>query len=166
MKGKKVSESTVLMAQLMTPEDANPAGNVHGGVIMKLIDNAGGSVAARHARSNVVTASIDRLHFHNPVYIGNLITLKAGINMVGKTSMEVGVRVEAENLLTGEVRHTASAYLTYVALDPGSKPMKVPPLIIENDDQARRCKEAQARRVLRQEEMRREAAHQKPNGKP
>ncbi|MGD0820114.1 MAG: acyl-CoA thioesterase [Desulfomonilia bacterium] len=165
MKGKTVSESMITMAQLMTPEDANPAGNVHGGVIMKLIDNAGGSVAARHARSNVVTASIDRLHFHNPVYIGNLITLKASINMVGKTSMEVGVRVEAEDLLTGEVRHTASAYLTYVALDSGSKPMKVPPLIVENNEQARRCKEAQARRELRQQEIRSEAAHQENEGK-
>jgi acyl-CoA hydrolase len=160
MKGKKVSESTVLMAQLMTPEDANPSGNVHGGIIMKLIDNAGGTAAARHARCNVVTASIDRLHFHYPVYIGNLITLKASLNMVGITSMEVGVRVEAENLLTGEVRHTASAYLTYVALDPKSRPKKVPPLIVENVDQARRCQEAKDRRELRQLERKQEASHQ------
>ena len=161
MKGKRVSESTVLMAQLMTPEDANPAGNVHGGVIMKLIDNAGGTAAARHARSNVVTASIDRLHFHYPVYIGNLIMLKASLNMVGETSMEVGVRVEAENLLTGEVRHTASAYLTYVALSPKSKPRRVPPLIVENEEQARRCREARARRELRQLERQQEASQQK-----
>jgi len=160
VKGKKVSESTVLMAQLMTPEDANPAGNVHGGVIMKLIDNAGGTAAARHARCNVVTASIDRLHFHHPVYIGNLIMLKASLNMVGKTSMEVGVRVEAENLLTGEVRHTASAYLTYVALDRKSRPRKIPPLIAENTEQARRCQEAKARRELRQQERQQEAGHQ------
>ncbi|HPI93478.1 MAG TPA: acyl-CoA thioesterase [Deltaproteobacteria bacterium] len=161
MQGKKVSESMVLMAQLMTPEDANPAGNVHGGVIMKLIDNAGGTVAARHARSNVVTATIDRLNFHNPVYIGNLVTLKASINMVGTTSMEVGVRVEAENLLTGEVRHTASAYLTYVSLDSNSRPRKIPPLVVENNEQARRFQEAQARRELRQQERQREAARQK-----
>jgi uncharacterized protein (TIGR00369 family) len=127
MNGKRVNESMVLMAQLMTPEDANPAGNVHGGVIMKLIDNAGGTVAARHARNNVVTASIDRMIFHKPVYIGNLITLKASLNMVGTTSMEVGVRVEAEELLTGEVWHTASAYLTYVDLASNSKPMSIPP---------------------------------------
>jgi uncharacterized protein (TIGR00369 family) len=165
MDGKRVSESMVLMAQLMTPEDANPAGNVHGGVIMKLIDNAGGTVAARHARKNVVTASIDRLSFHKPVYIGNLITLKACLNMVGTTSMEVGVRVEAEDLITGEVWHTASAYLTYVALDSNSKPMQIPPLIMENIEQTRRYQEANARRELRQLERQREAERQKDEGK-
>jgi uncharacterized protein (TIGR00369 family) len=165
MNGKKVYESMVLMAQLMTPEDANPAGNVHGGVIMKLIDNAGGTVAARHARNNVVTASIDRLSFHKPVYIGNLITLKASLNSVGATSMEVGVRVEAEDLLTGEVSHTASAYLTYVALDSNSKPIKIPPLIVENIEQKRRFQEAGARRELRQLERQREAFHQEDEGK-
>ena len=164
MNGKRVTESMVLMAQLMTPEDANPAGNVHGGVIMKLIDNAGGTAAARHARNNVVTASIDRLSFHKPVYIGNLITLKACLNMAGSTSMEVGVRVEAENLLTGEVWHTASAYLTYVALDSKSKPMKIPPLIVENNEQTRRYQEASARRELRQLERQREAVRQKNEG--
>jgi uncharacterized protein (TIGR00369 family) len=165
MNGKRVTESMVLMAQLMTPEDANPAGNVHGGVIMKLIDNAGGTVAARHARNNVVTASIDRMNFHKPVYIGNLITLKASLNMVGTTSMEVGVRVVAEDLLTGEVWHTASAYLTYVALDSNSKPISIPPLIVENNEQARRYQEANERRELRQLERRREAVRQKDEGK-
>ena len=165
MNGKRVNDSMVLMAQLMTPEDANPAGNVHGGVIMKLIDNAGGTVAARHARKNVVTASIDRLNFHKPVYIGNLITLKASLNTVGTTSMEVGVRVEAEDLLTGEVCHTASAYLTYVALDSNSKPMTIPPLIVENNEQTRRYQEANARRELRQLERQREADRQKDEGK-
>jgi uncharacterized protein (TIGR00369 family) len=165
MNGKRVNESMVLMAQLMTPEDANPAGNVHGGVIMKLIDNAGGTVAARHARNNVVTASIDRLSFHKPVYIGNLITLKACLNLAGSTSMEVGVRVEAEDLLTGEVWHTASAYLTYVALDSNSKPMEIPPLIVENNEQTRRYQEANARRELRQLERQREALRQKDEGK-
>jgi uncharacterized protein (TIGR00369 family) len=165
MNGKRVNESMVLMAQLMTPEDANPAGNVHGGVIMKLIDNAGGTVAARHARKNVVTASIDRLSFHKPVYIGNLITLKACLNMAGTTSMEVGVRVEAEDLITGEVWHTASAYLTYVALDAASKPMKIPSLIVENNEQIRRYQEANARRELRQLERQREAVRQKDEGK-
>jgi uncharacterized protein (TIGR00369 family) len=156
MNGKKVSETSVLMAQLMTPEDANPAGNVHGGVIMKLIDNAGGTVAARHARSNVVTASIDRLSFHHPVYIGDLVTLKASINMTGRTSMEVGVRVEAENLITGEVRHTASAYLTFVALGPDLKPAAVPQLIFENEEQERRAREATARSEMRRQERLRE----------
>ena len=165
MNGKRVNESMVLMAQLMTPEDANPAGNVHGGVIMKLIDNAGGTVAARHARKNVVTASIDRLNFHKPVYIGNLITLKASLNMVGTTSMEVGERVEAEDLHTGELWHTASAYLTYVALDSNSKPMTIPPLIVENNEQTRRYQEANARRELRQLERQREAVRQDDEGK-
>lgn len=161
MRGKTVSESTVTMAQLMTPEDANPAGNVHGGVIMRLIDNAGGTAAARHARCNVVTASIDRLNFHSPVFIGDFVTMKASLNMVGKSSMEVGVRVEAENLITGEVRHTASAYLTFVALDAQGHPTEVPPLILETDDERRRNHEALARRRTRIEERKKEEACQR-----
>lgn len=161
MQGKKVSESTVVMAQLMTPEDANPAGNVHGGVIMRLIDNAGGAAAARHARSNVVTASIDRINFHSPVFIGDFVTMKASLNMVGKSSMEVGVRVEAENLITGEVRHTSSAYLTFVALDARGHPAPVPPLILQNEDQRRRNREAQARRQTRIEERKKEEGCQR-----
>ena len=161
MTGKTVTETTVIMAQLMTPEDANLAGNVHGGVIMKLIDNAAGTVAVRHARSNVVTASIDRLNFFNPVFIGNLLTLRASINHVGKTSMEVGVRVEAEDVLTGQVRHTASAYLTFVALDNNLKPMEIPGLILENDNERRRNYEAIARRQNRIIERKKEDACQK-----
>lgn len=156
MEGKIVKESSVHMAQLMTPEDANPAGNVHGGVIMKIIDNAGGTVAARHARTNVVTASIDRLSFHHPVHIGDLVTFKASINAVGRTSMEVGVRVEAENLITGAVRHTASAYLTYVALGPDSKPVEVPPLILQGEGEKRRAREASDRTQMRRLERERE----------
>ena len=151
MEGKKVSDSALLMAQLMTPQDANPAGNVHGGVIMKLIDNAGGAAAYRHARSNVVTVSIDRLSFHHPVFVGDLVTCKASLNMVGSTSMEVGVRVEAENLITGEVRHTASAYLTYVALNADSKPKVVAPLILESEADERRHRRALARREMRRQ---------------
>src|SRR5512143_1368970 len=103
MEGRKVKDSSVTIAQVMIPQDANPAGNVHGGVIMKLIDTAGAVVAGRHARANTVTASIDRLDFLHPVFVGDLLFLKAGLNMVGRTSMEVGVRVEAENIVTGEV---------------------------------------------------------------
>ena len=161
MTGKTVTETTVIMAQLMTPEDANLAGNVHGGVIMKLIDNAAGTVAVRQARSNVVTASIDRLNFFSPVFIGNLLTLRASINYVGKTSMEVGVRVEAEDVLTGQVRHTASAYLTFVALDNNLKPMEIPGLILENDNERRRNHEAIARRQNRIIERKKEDACQK-----
>lgn len=150
MEGKRVSESSVVMAQLMNPQDANPAGNVHGGVIMRLIDTAAGVVAFRHARTNVVTASIDRLDFHHPVYLGNLVTCKASLNFVGRTSMEIGVRVEAEDLLTGKVRKTASAYLTYVALDNGGYPAQVPPLILETEDEVRRHCEAELRKKARQ----------------
>ncbi|MFZ5868644.1 MAG: acyl-CoA thioesterase, partial [Thermodesulfobacteriota bacterium] len=130
MEGKRVNDTRIIMAAQMNPEDANPAGNVHGGVIMKYVDTAAGAVAIRHARRIAVTASIDRLDFHHPVFVGNLLILKASLNFVGKTSMEVGVRVEAENLLTGDVRHTASAYLTFVALDQTGKPAEVPPLIL------------------------------------
>jgi acyl-CoA hydrolase len=152
MEGKKVSESAVLMAQLMSPQDANIAGNVHGGVVMKLIDDAGGAVAYRHARCNVVTVSVDRLSFDRPVFVGDLVTFKASINLAGTTSMDVGVRVEAENLITGEVRHAASAYLTYVALDADSKPRAVAPLILENAEQERRHRQALARRNIRRQE--------------
>ena len=152
MDGKKVIESAVLTAQLMSPQDANAAGNVHGGVIMKLIDDAAGAVAYRHARSNVVTASIDRLNFLDPIFVGDLVTFKASINMAGKTSMDIGVRVEAENLITGQVRHTASAYLTYVALDAHSKPKPVPPLIIETQEEKHRFQKALARKEFRRQE--------------
>jgi uncharacterized protein (TIGR00369 family) len=156
MNGKKVSESNTFMAIAMNPEDANPYGNVHGGVIMKHVDTAGGAAAIRHARTNCVTASIDRLDFHHPVFIGDLLTLKASINGVGKTSMEAGVRVEAENLRTGEVRHTASAYLTFVALDEEGRPTEVPPLIAETDDEKRRQCEAEVRREFRRDLKERE----------
>ncbi len=156
MSGKTVSASAVVLAQQMNPQDANPAGNVHGGVIMKHIDTAAGTVAQRHARSNAVTASIDRLDFHHPVYIGDLVTLKASLNHVGNKSMEVGVRVEAENLFTGQVRHTASAYLTYVALDEEGRPRAIPPLILETTDERRRNQEAVARREIRLSERKRE----------
>ena len=149
MEGKTVKESMVSIAQLMTPQDVNLAGNVHGGVIMRLIDGVAGVVASRHARTNTVTASIDRLDFHHPVYVGNLVTLKASLNLVGRTSMEVGVRVESESIITGEHRHTASAYLTYVALDKDGKPAEAPPLILETEDEVRRNREAKARREVR-----------------
>jgi len=145
MKGKRVKDSSIVMAQVMTSQDSNIAGNVHGGVIMRLIDNAGGVVAARHTQQLVVTASIDRLDFHNPVFIGDVVTLKASLNYVGNTSMEVGVRVESETVLTGEKRHTASAYLTYVALDKEGKPIVLPPLILETKQERRRNNAAQIR---------------------
>ena len=152
MEGKTVSETSVVLVQKMTPQDANLAGNVHGGVIMRLIDDAAYVVATRHCRCNTVTASIDRMDFHNPVYVGNLVSLKASLNLVGKTSMEIGVRVETENLRTGEISHGVSAYLTYVALDENGNPTPVPPLILETEEDKRRNTEAQTRRRIRLQE--------------
>ncbi|MBN1665059.1 MAG: acyl-CoA thioesterase [Deltaproteobacteria bacterium] len=156
MDGKRVRETSVVMAQMMNPQDANPAGHVHGGVIMKLIDTAAGSVAVRHGRCNAVTASIDRLDFHNPVFIGDFVTVRAGLNYVGRSSMEIGIRVESENLITGERRHTVSAYMTFVALDKKGRPVTLPPLILETDEEIRRNREAAARRKARQTEKQRE----------
>jgi acyl-CoA hydrolase len=116
---------------------------------MRHIDGVAGVVAARHARSNVVTASIDRLDFHGPLFIGNLIILKASVNMVGRTSMEIGVRAEAEDILSAQLRHIASAYLTFVALDENGNPKEVHPLILESKDEKRREREARARRKMR-----------------
>jgi uncharacterized protein (TIGR00369 family) len=149
VEAKRIDESAIEMVQQMSHQDANLAGNVHGGVIMKAIDTTAGIVAARHAGSNVVTASIDRLDFHSPVYVGDILRLKASLNFAGRTSMEVGVRVEAENFITGVVRHTASAYLTFVSLDAQGRPMKIPELVIETAEQKRRNAEAAARRNLR-----------------
>lgn len=156
MDGKRVSDTSVVMAQVMNPQDANPAGNVHGGLIMKLIDTAAGAVAIRHCRCNAVTASIDRLDFHNPVFVGDFVTLRASLNLVSKSSMEIGIRVESENLLTGERRHTVSAYMTFVAIGKDGKPSAVPPLLLETDEEKRRNKEAYARRQARQSEKKRE----------
>jgi len=161
MEGKKVKDSSVVMAQQMNPQDANPAGNVHGGVIMKLIDTAAGVAAIRHARSNAVTASVDRLDFYHPVFVGDFVTLRASVNFVGRSSMEVGVRVESENLRTGERLHTSTAYLTYVSLDADGKPPPLPPLILETDTQRRRHSEAKTRREMRLAEKTHEKACQR-----
>jgi uncharacterized protein (TIGR00369 family) len=137
------------MTHQALPQDANPAGNLHGGVILKHVDTAGAVVCKRHSRGNVVTASIDRMDFLRPAYVGDLIHFKASLNYVGSSSMEAGVRVEAENLFTGEIRHTNTAYLTFVALDGDGKPRKVPGLILEDDTARRRWKEAEQRRAAR-----------------
>lgn len=164
MEGKKVGESRVVMGQVMNPANANPSGNVHGGDIMKLIDSAGAVAATRHAGAYGVTASIDRMDFHHPVYIGDFLILKASVNFVGKTSMEIGVRVEAENPITGEKRHTGSAYLTFVALDINKRPMQVPALILETDVERRRNAEAAERRRMRLAEKKKEKAEQQSDG--
>jgi len=166
MEAKRAGDSCVVMTQIMSAQDANLAGNVHGGVIMYHIDNAAGSAAMRHARSLVVTASIDRLDFHNPVHVGDLLTVRACVNYVGRTSMEVGVRVEAENILEGRRRHTASAYLTFVALGADGRPLVLPPLILDTDDERRRNIEARARRETRLAEKTKEKACQNENRCP
>jgi uncharacterized protein (TIGR00369 family) len=142
---KPVSASRLVLAQVMTPLDANVAGNVHGGNIMKLADTAAGVVAIRHSGRNCVTATVDRFDFHAPVYVGNLVTLKASLNYVGRTSMEIGVRVEAEDLRTGRTTHTNSCYITMVALDAKGKPAEVPRLLLETDEDRRRNEKATLR---------------------
>lgn len=149
MRGLKVKDTIVELAHVMQPSDANPIGNVHGGTIIKLIDTAAGVVATRHARGNAVTVSIDRLDFHHPVYVGDLLTLKASLNYVGRTSMEIGVRAEAENMKTGEIRHTASAYLTFVALDADGRSRQVPSLIITTEEEKQRYIKAEERKRRR-----------------
>jgi acyl-CoA hydrolase len=133
----------------MTPTDANVRGNVFGGAIMRYMDEVAGVAAFRHARKNVVTASIDRMDFIAPVYLGNLLILKASVNFVGRTSMEVGVRIETEDLLTGKVTHAGSCFLTFVALDERGVPMPVQPVVPVTPEEKRRYSDAVARRNLR-----------------
>ena len=143
------SNSQVTLSQQMMPSDANPLGNVHGGHIMKLIDEAGGLAAMRHARRPVVTVAIDSITFLSPVRVGHLLTLRSSVNWVGHTSIEVGIRVEAENPISGEITHTNSAYAVFVALDDRGKPCSVPPLILENDKDRRHWDEAVVRQEFR-----------------
>ncbi len=126
--------------------DANSAGFVHGGVVMKLCDEVAGLAAVRHSRCRVVTAGMDRMTFLDPIHIGELVTFTASVNAAWRTSMEVGVRVTAEQPREGTVRHTNTAYLTMVALDEDGRPAEVPPLLAESDDDKRREREAQTRR--------------------
>ncbi|MGE5189151.1 MAG: acyl-CoA thioesterase [Gemmatimonadota bacterium] len=146
---KPISASRLVLAQVMTPQDANVYGNVHGGNIMRLADTAAGVVSIRHSERNCVTASVDRFDFHAPVYVGNLVTLFASLNRVGRTSMEVGVRVEAEDLRTGKRTHTNSCYFTMVALDADGRPAEVPRLLLETDDDRRRAEAADRRAAER-----------------
>jgi len=151
MESKKVKATSITIVQQMVHQDANLAGNVHGGVILKLIDNTAFIVGVRHTGGNVVTASIDKVDFHSPVFVGDLLRVSASVNYVSKTSMEIGVRVEAEDYLTGEIRHTGSAYLTFVALDENHKPRQINQIILETEDEIRRNCEAQGRKQARLE---------------
>ena len=146
---RRANETRVTLSQLMQPLDANFQGTIHGGIIMRLIDEAAGVAAYRYCRRRVVTAHIDSIDFHHPVRIGNVVTLKASVNYAGRTSMEIGVRVEAEDLATGVLTHTNSAYLVFVALDHNGRPTEVPELVPETDEELRRYREAMERRARR-----------------
>ena len=146
MEARDSKASEVIMTQLVLPTHTNALGTVFGGTVMSWIDIAAAIAAQRHSQKDVVTASIDELHFLAPIYQGWVVNLKAGVNFVSKSSMEVGVRVESENPKTGERFHTASAYLTFVCLGSNGKPTTVPPLALKTDDEKRRFRDAQIRR--------------------
>lgn len=146
---KTVSASQVTLVQLMEITDANIAGIVHGGTVMKLVDTAAGLAAMKHSGGLAVTVTMDSMSFLAPVRIGDTVTVKASVNDVGETSLEVGVRVESENVIAGERTHTGSAYLVFVALDDKGKPRPVPPVLAETPTQLRRQREAKIRRETR-----------------
>jgi acyl-CoA hydrolase len=137
------------MLELMYPNDANPVGTIMGGRVMHFIDVAAAIAAVRHAGRPCVTASVDRIDFHAPVHVGDLLVLKSSVNYVGTTSMEVGVRVEVEDRQTGARRHTSSAYLTFVAVSDERQPTPVPQLVPESEDEKRRHEEGRRRRAER-----------------
>jgi acyl-CoA hydrolase len=145
MDPKPVCVSSAEFTHLVLPPDTNALGTIFGGRIMEWVDIAGSIVASRHCRKVTVTASMDTLNFLAPVKLGDIVILKASVNFAHKTSMEIGVRIESENPLTGDRRHTSSAYLTFVGLDDLGKPTEVPPVLPQTDDEKRRFREGQAR---------------------
>lgn len=147
--GKPASASRITLAQMMQPESANPHGNVHGGMIMKLVDEAGAIACMRHAQHRVVTVAVDQMTFRSPIQIGNLVTLTAEVSYTGRTSLEAEVQVTAENPITGVCTHTNTAYIVYVALDEDGKPARVPPLIPETDAERVRFAAGAARQAHR-----------------
>jgi acyl-CoA hydrolase len=146
---KPCTASSVTLIRQMDLTDANLLGNVHGGEVMKMVDTAGGLAAMKHCGGPVVTVSMDEMTFIEPVFVGDVVTVRAMVNDTGRTSLEVGVRVEAENYRTGRSVHTSSAYLVYVALDEEGRPRPVPPSIPETDEQWQRQHEAKLRRAAR-----------------
>jgi acyl-CoA hydrolase len=144
---KTMSASRIQLAQIMMPEHANTHGNIHGGWIMKLVDEAGALASTRHAAHRTVTIAIDQMVFRHPIHIGDLVIFNAEVTYAGHTSMEVEVNVIAENPISGEQIHTNAAYLVYVAMDENDKPTKIPPLIAETPDEQARMDAA----LLRQE---------------
>ncbi len=149
MKSKSPEESKVVLVHEALPEDANAQGNVHGGVVMKLMDAAAGVVAKRHCRRNVVTARVDSLEFLSPIYIGDLIIVKARLTYTGKTSMEIEVKVESENMISSKIMATTSAFITMVALDEKGKPTNIPPILLNSDDEKRLYEDAKKRVEVR-----------------
>jgi acyl-CoA hydrolase len=149
MTPKRASDSRITLTQLMGPGSANTLGNVHGGYVMKLCDEAGGMTAIKHARCQVVTVAVDSMTFHSPVHIGNLMTVTAVITWTGRTSMETKVVVTAEDVLTGAIVHTNTAYFVYVALDSAGRPTKVAPLLIETEEDQARMDRAAIRQAYR-----------------
>jgi acyl-CoA hydrolase len=150
--GKPVSESKVEMLEIVLPTDANTLGTILGGKVMHMIDIACAVAALRHCRRPVVTVSMDHLNFKYPIKVGELIIVQASVNRVFRSSMECGAKVMSENLMTGERKHTSSAYLTFVALDENNRPVTVPPVIPETEDEKRRWEEAGMRRDQRLQE--------------
>lgn len=154
----KVSDSHTTLSQLMQPEHANVLGNVHGGWIMKLVDETGALAAIRHARHRVVTVAIDQMTFKHPIRIGDLIILEAEVSYVGNTSIETEVNVYAENAISGQRWHTNTAYLVYVALDDQGRPTPVPGLTPEDEDQEKRLQEGKERQAYRLEQSKKREA--------
>ena len=148
-KAKPMSASKISIAQLMQPEHANNLGNVHGGWIMKLVDEAGALACMRHAQRRVVTVTIDQMVFRQPIRIGDLVILNAQVTYAGRTSLEAEVQVTAENPVTGEQTHTNTAYLVYVAMDKDGQPAPVPALFAETDEEKNRMQRARARQKPR-----------------
>jgi len=146
---RPASASVISLKQQTDLTDSNALGNVHGGTVMKLVDTAGGLAAMRHCGGPVVTVAMDEMVFMEPVFVGDVVTVKAMVNETFRTSLEVGVRVEAENVYTGHRVHTSSAYLVYVALDRDGAPRPVPPIVAENEEQRQRQREAKLRREAR-----------------
>lgn len=158
--GKPVRASQVTLSQLMQPEHANLRGDVHGGWIMKLADEAGALAAMRHAQTRVVTVAIDHMRFHEPIRLGDLVILEAEVTFVGRTSMETRVRVIAENPITGKRTRTNTAYLVYVALDDDGRPQPAPPLVPETEAEIRRYEAGRLRQAHRRAHREEEEAQE------
>jgi acyl-CoA hydrolase len=157
MDAKPARLSHTTIAEVMMPHMANVLGNVHGGVLLGMMDRVAAVSAIRHAQRTCVTVSVDRVHFREPIHLGELVTMYSSVNFTHRTSIEVGVRVEAENLISGVKRHTNSCYLTFVAIDENGRPVVVPPVVPETEEEARRFRAGEIRREQRIAELKAKA---------